>query len=62
MIKKSKTKYGMSQKKWDKMQAWIDENRHNINVKNWLKKNPPPEIWKGTKLEYAYTEMPTWKI
>ena len=24
----------------------------------WLKENPPPEDWDGSKLEYAETEMP----
>ena len=55
-------KYGMSQKRWDKMQAWIKMHKNNRKVKAWLKKNRPPEIWKGTDLEYAYTEMPSWVV
>lgn len=55
-------KYGMTEGQYKKMKNWCNKYKNNPGVKKWLKKNPPPKIWKGTKIEYAYTEMPTWNI
>ena len=29
-------------------------------ARKWLEQNPPPAEWKGSKLDYAVTEMPTF--
>lgn len=31
-------------------------------ARQWLKRNRPPESWKGTDLEYAETEMPNTNV
>lgn len=41
-----------------KMQDWCKRNRYHPLVIAWLEKFPPPAEWKGTRLEWAYTEMP----
>ena len=41
-----------------KMQAWCKRNRYHPAVLAWLEKHPPPPEWQGTRLEWAYTEMP----
>jgi len=41
-----------------KMKKWIKENRRSKEVIEWLSNNPPPEEWTGTRMEWAYTEMP----
>lgn len=41
-----------------KMRDWILEHKADPDVKQWLRDNPPPRGWLGTKMEYAYTEMP----
>lgn len=28
-------------------------------VEQWIRKNPPPEDWQGSDLDWAYTEMPS---
>lgn len=40
------------------MRKWIKEHRQDPKVKAWLKKHPPPPEWEGSRMEYAYTEMP----
>lgn len=34
------------------------DKRFRLAALKWLKKNPPPENWKGTKMQWAETEMP----
>lgn len=41
-----------------KMRRWCRANSHNPKVLAWIEKNPPPKDWKGSKLQWAYTEMP----
>lgn len=41
-----------------KMQAWIKAHRKDMRVLRWLRDNPPPAEWKGTAMEYAFSEMP----
>jgi len=44
----------------DKMARWIAEHQNDARVLDWLKRNPPPIEWRGTAMEYTYTEMPGW--
>lgn len=41
-----------------KVRAWVAAHRKDTRVLRWLKDNPPPADWKGTAMEYAFTEMP----
>lgn len=41
----------------------IEDKEWRAKAEKWLKKNPPPAKWEGTRLEWAYTEMldlPLW--
>ena len=38
--------------------AWWAQHHNRAAVERWLKANPPPEGWRGTPLDYAYTERP----
>jgi len=40
------------------MERWIEANRHDPDVLSWLERNPPPSGWSGTRMEWAWTEMP----
>lgn len=40
------------------MRDWCERYKYDGRVLAWLAKFPPPPEWKGTALEYAYTEMP----
>lgn len=42
------------------MARWIAEHQNDARVLDWLKRNPPPIEWRGTAMEYTYTEMPGW--
>lgn len=37
---------------------WAQENRNDPAVKAWIRENPPHKHWVGTKLEWAYLNMP----
>lgn len=45
-----------------RMKLWCELNRNNRRVVRWIRENPPPEGWKGTALQYAYSEMPSWMV
>ena len=40
------------------MTLWCKHYENDPRVLAWLEKNPPPKEWQGSRLEYAYTEMP----
>ena len=40
-----------------KLADWCQRNADNARVLHWLERNAPPATWRGTDLEYAYTEM-----
>lgn len=42
----------------ERMADWCKRNANNPRVLEWLKRNPPPKDWRGSVLEWAYTEMP----
>lgn len=35
------------------------KSRDRDRVQEWLRDNPPPDDWAGTRLSWAHTEMPT---
>lgn len=37
---------------------WTEKYGTHARVVEWLKNNPPPADWEGTREEYAYLEMP----
>jgi hypothetical protein len=41
-----------------RMVRWIERFETHPVVVAWLKDNPPPVGWLGSRAEYAYTEMP----
>lgn len=45
-----------------RMRDWIKANRKDPVVKDWLEKHPPPKRWHGTRLEWAFTEMPEYPV
>lgn len=40
------------------MAAWVKVHRRDPAVRQWLVDHPPPSGWRGTPLQWAYTEMP----
>ena len=44
------------------MQSWIGEHRGDQSVRVWLAENEPPPEWEGSRMEYAYTEMPRGSV
>lgn len=42
----------------DRRREWIRRHRDDPDVKAWLEANPPPKGWRGTRLEWAWAEMP----
>jgi hypothetical protein len=43
-------------------EEFTQKYRHNARVYLWLLKNPPPFSWKDSKLDWAYLEMPWWRL
>ncbi len=48
----------IDQQKDLEFQRWIVRHKHNRGLKAWLRENPPPKEWTGSRLQWAYTEMP----
>jgi len=42
----------------ERMIDWCVEHEHDDAVWGWLSENPPPPLWNGSAIEYAYEEMP----
>lgn len=42
----------------------IDKDRQffEFHWEEWVKRNPPPDNWRGTEKQWAFTEMPCWGI
>lgn len=38
---------------WD----MLDQDERE-RVREWLSRNPPPRVWRGSHIEWAYTEGP----
>lgn len=36
---------------------WIRKHKNDQKVKAWIRSNPPPAEWRGSKLSYAYLNM-----
>lgn len=41
-----------------KRRAWCAAHKDDAGVSTWLDANPPPKAWRGSRLEWAYLEMP----
>ena len=37
---------------------WCKAHARSRKVRAWLARNPPPKEWRGSPMEWAYTEMP----
>ena len=49
----------MSRVEYNVMVRWCIEHQADVKVLEWLDRNPPDmAYWKGTRLEWAYLEMP----
>jgi hypothetical protein len=53
---------GCTRREWEEMASWCDTHFTDPRVMAWLERNPPPLMWRGTPLEWAYTEMPVWVL
>jgi hypothetical protein len=42
------------------MVRWCGLYCDHPTVKDWLAENPPPKDWTGSKIEWAFLEMPFW--
>jgi hypothetical protein len=37
---------------------WIKQHRRDPAVRSWLRDHPPPDEWRGTPMQWAFTERP----
>lgn len=42
----------------EKMRNWVDKNKTNGVVKQWIRDNPRPKSFDGSRVEWAYENMP----
>jgi hypothetical protein len=47
----------MSEAEENWMRTWCETFENDSKVKAWIEKNPPPPDWKGTPIQWAFTEM-----
>lgn len=52
-------KFGMPDDEYRRMRLWCKRNYNDPAVRKWVEENPPPKEWEGSRIEWAYTEMPT---